>query len=494
MLKKVRVVLALLSFVLVTMLFLDFTGFFAHHFAWMAKLQFLPAVLALNFGVVLAMLLLTLLFGRIYCSVICPMGVMQDCFSHMGGWLKKNRFHYTKNPRWIRWGMLALFVILMVAGLNAIAVIIAPYSAYGRIASHLFAPIYDWVNNLCATIAENHGSYAFYKVDRCVRATLVLIVALVAFIVVALMSFFWGRLWCNTICPVGTVLGFFSKFSLFRPVIDASKCNGCTKCARNCKSQCIDPKEHHIDMSRCVACFDCIENCKQNAIKYQLRTRSSVSDKPVDESRRKFVVTTAAVAAGGALMAEEQKVDGGMAVILDREVPKRNVPLKPFGSKSVKHFSNHCTSCQLCVSECPNQVLRPSKNLSTFMQPEMGFENGYCRPECTRCSEVCPAGAIQAVTPAMKTAIHIGVAVYLPGNCVVNTDGVKCGNCARHCPAGAITMVPKTPGEDPELPMTLLIPAIDENRCIGCGACENLCPARPQGAIYVEGREVHIQE
>ena len=494
MLKKIRVALAIVVFVLVTMLFLDFTGFFSDYFGWLAKMQFLPAVLALNVGVVLALLVLTVLFGRVYCSVICPMGVMQDVFSHMGGWVKKNRFHHTKNPVWVRWGVLALFVVLMVAGLNAIAVLIAPYSAYGRMASHLFAPVYDWVNNLCASVAEKHQSYAFYRVERHVRAMLVMVVALVTFLVVGVMSFFWGRLWCNSVCPVGTVLGLVSKFSLFRPVIDTEKCNGCTKCARNCKSQCIDAKEHTIDMSRCVACFDCIGNCKQGAISYKFRPQKGQQKEAVDESRRKFVVTAAAVAAGGALMAEEQKVDGGMAVILDREVPKRNVPLKPFGSKSVKRFANHCTSCQLCVSECPNHVLRPSKELGTFMQPEMGFEQGYCRPECTRCSEVCPAGAIERITPAEKTSIHVGVAVYLPGNCVVNTDNVKCGNCARHCPAGAITMVPKVKGEDPELPMTLLVPTIDETRCIGCGACEHLCPARPQGAIFVEGREVHIAE
>ena len=117
----------------------------------------------------------------------------------------------------------------------------------------------------------------------------------------------------------------------------------------------------------------------------------------------------------------------------------------------------------------------------------MSFERGYCRPECTRCSEVCPTGAIKPITREEKTMQHVGHAVWIKDNCVVLTDGVSCGNCARHCPTGAITMV------DYEGPNgTVQVPAVDEIKCIGCGACENLCPARPFSAIYIEGNEMHI--
>lgn len=121
------------------------------------------------------------------------------------------------------------------------------------------------------------------------------------------------------------------------------------------------------------------------------------------------------------------------------------------------------------------------------MQPESSYERGYCRPECTRCSEVCPAGAIVKITKADKSSIQIGHAVWVKENCVPLTDGVECGNCARHCPVGAITMVPSVAG-DAGSPK---IPAVNTERCIGCGACENLCPARPFSAIYVEGHETH---
>lgn len=174
-------------------------------------------------------------------------------------------------------------------------------------------------------------------------------------------------------------------------------------------------------------------------------------------------------------------------MIADKKVPNRTTPVVPPGARSLRHFNAHCTGCQLCVSVCPNQVLRPSGKLMTLMQPEMSFERGYCRPECAKCAEVCPTDAIRLTGLAEKSSIQIGHAVWIAENCVVNTDGVTCNNCARHCPAGAISMVHRDP-DDPKSPR---IPAVNEERCIGCGACENLCPARPFSAIYVEGHSRH---
>ena len=123
----------------------------------------------------------------------------------------------------------------------------------------------------------------------------------------------------------------------------------------------------------------------------------------------------------------------------------------------------------------------------SLMVPEMSYERGYCRPECTKCSEVCPTGAIRPITKEDKSSVQIGHAVWSAANCGVNTDGVECGNCARHCPTGAVQMVHKEPG-NPDSPR---IPVLNVARCIGCGACENLCPSRPFSAIYVEGHQNH---
>ncbi len=490
MLRKIRIAAAALFFVLITLLFLDFTGTLHAWFDWMAKIQFLPALLALNVGVVVFLVILTLLFGRIYCSVICPLGVMQDLVSWASGKRKKhrNRFSYSSALTWLRWGMFVVFVLLLLAGFGSL---LEPYSAYGRIASNLLAPAYAWGNNLLAYLAERMDSYAFYSVDVWMKGLPTFLIAIVTFVVLFILAWRSGRTYCNTICPVGTVLGALSRYSLFKPHFDTSKCNGCKLCARNCKASCIDPAAHKIDYSRCVACMDCLENCRQGAITYTLRrpksSAASGSSKPTTDAARRKFLGLAGVLAYSALRAQEKKVDGGLAVIVDKKVPNRATPIVPPGARSLRHFNAHCTGCQLCVSVCPNQVLRPSGKLMTLMQPEMSFERGYCRPECAKCAEVCPTDAIHLTSLAEKSSIQIGHAVWIPANCVVNTDGVTCNNCARHCPTGAIKMVHRDP-DDPKSPR---IPAVNEERCIGCGACENLCPARPFSAIYVEGHERH---
>lgn len=488
MLRKIRRTLAVLFAGLLTLMLLDFTGTLHAWFGWMAKVQLLPAVLALNVGVIVSLVVLTLIFGRVYCSVICPLGVFQDVVSWVAGKTKKNRFRYSKAISVLRYIVLALFVAALLSGGGFIVVkLLAPYSAYGRMVSSLLQPIYIGINNGLAMIAERVGSYAFYSVDVWMKSVPVLVVAVVTFVVLAVLAWRGGRTYCNTICPVGTLLSFVSRFAWLKPTIDTAKCNGCGLCERNCKASCIHSKEHNIDYSRCVVCMDCINKCKRGAISYVpswkgASGRSAVG-KATDTNRRSFLLTAAALTAGAALKAEEKKVDGGLAEILDKKVPERQNPILPPGALTANHFAKHCTACQLCVSACPNGVLRPTTELDRFMQPELSYERGYCRPECTRCSEVCPAGAIKPITKEEKASMQVGHAVWIRKNCVVITDGVHCGNCERHCPTGAIQMVPS----DESNPRSHKIPVINTERCIGCGACENLCPARPYSAIYVEG-------
>ena len=468
MLRKIRIILATLFFLSVTALFVDSSGTVKEWLGWTAKMQFLPALLAMNIVALVVLVALTLLVGRVYCSVICPLGVMQDVISWISGRRKKkkSRFSYSSEKRWLRYGILVVFVALLIAGLVPIAALIAPYSSYGRMVRSVVSP----------------------------SLSPVAIVAAVSFVVVAILAWIGGRTYCNTVCPVGTVLGFFSRFALFRPMIDTSKCNNCKLCSKKCKASCIDAKNHRIDYSRCVACMDCIYTCKHGAISLppgpspkERGVDTPGGDKAGDEMRRKFLTLSATLAATSLIKAQEKKVDGGLAAIEAKQKPNRNTPLVPPGAKSRRHFAHHCTACQLCVSECPNNVLRPSTNLETLMQPEMSYEDGYCRPECTRCSEVCPAGAIRPITVAEKSSTRIGHAVWIRKNCLPVADGVECGNCARHCPSGAILMVYMDANDD-ESPKN---PVIDTERCIGCGACENLCPARPFSAIYVEGHERH---
>ena len=496
-LRKIRITLATVFFIGITLLFLDFTGTLHHWLGWMAKVQFLPAVLALNAVVIVLLVALTLVFGRIYCSVICPLGVFQDVVAWLHNKRKKNRYTFSPAISWLRYVMLAILIVAFVAGIGSIVALLAPYSSYGRIATNLFQPIWMLGNNVLAALAERIDSYAFYGVEVWMRSLPTFLVASATFILVVILAWRNGRTYCNTICPVGTVLSFLARFSWFKVRFDADKCRSCSLCTKNCKAACIDFKSHSVDYSRCVVCGDCLDQCKFGALTYapgrltsghEATTPSAneTGSTTPDPTRRSFLLASA-LATTAALAQDKKKVDGGLAVIEEKVAPKRHTPITPPGSLSAQNMASHCTGCQLCVAECPNQVLRPSTDWQHLMQPTMSYERGYCRPECTRCSEVCPAGAIKPIDKADKASTRIGHAVWIKKNCLPLTDGVECGNCARHCPAGAIEMVPSDPNDE----KSIKIPAVDEAYCIGCGACENLCPVRPFPAIYVEGHEQH---
>ncbi len=495
MLRKIRIILAAVMFIGITLFFLDFTETMHSWFSWMPKLQFLEAVLALNVLVIVLLVVLTLIFGRMYCSVICPLGVMQDIIGWFGKKAKKNRYSFSKELKWLRYPVLLLYVVALIMGIGVVIQLLAPYSAFGRIATNLLQPVYIAGNNVLASVAEASDSYLFYHHDLWLRSMPSLIIAAVTLIILFVLAWRNGRTWCNTICPVGTTLSFLSRFSWLRIRFDEEKCRNCSMCSKNCKAACIDYKNHKVDYSRCVVCGNCIESCKFGALAYkpykpqklQETHNTQESHEPKDNGRRSFLIG-AALASIAALAQEKKKVDGGLAAIAERVVPERQTPLTPPGSLSAANMAKHCTGCQLCISECPNDVLRPSTDLMTLMQPVMSYERGYCRPECSRCSEVCPAGAIRPVTPIEKSSIQIGHAVWIKQNCVAVNDDVPCGNCARHCPTGAIEMIPLDP-EDGDSPM---VPSINEAVCIGCGACEHLCPGKEgQTAIMVEGHEQH---
>ena len=355
MLRKIRTILAAVLFTLITLLFLDFTGTLHHWLSWLAKIQFLPAVMALNVVVVVALIVLTLVFGRIYCSVICPLGVFQDVLARFRR--KKHKYSYSKEVRWLR-----------------------------RIATMIFQPIWKAGNNLLAMAAEHYESYAFYTVDTWMRSLPVLIIAAVTLVALFVLAWRGGRTYCNTVCPVGTILSFFARFSWFKVHFDADKCKSCSLCSKNCKSSCIDYKTHTVDYSRCVVCGNCIDNCKFGALRYdnaKLHVKAkSQAEAKVDASKRSFIVASALVTTAAMAQKKEKLMDGGLAEIEDKVAPERQTPLTPPGSLSFDHFAQHCTGCQLCVSDCPNQVLRPSSDLMHLMLPVMSYERGHCRPEC----------------------------------------------------------------------------------------------------------------
>lgn len=475
MLRKIRICLAALCFVGITLLFV---GIGRDWWGWLPKLQFLPATMRVisgatlgNVAVLLGILLLTFLFGRIYCSVLCPLGVFQDLVlwvrRTLGRWIKplRKRFKFNKERKVVRYIFFGIMLAAFVADIQIVVALLGPYSAYGRMVSSVVGK----------------------------GATPVIIAACATFIIVAVCAWCWGRAYCNTVCPVGTVLGKVASHPLFGIKADSEKCVKCGSCSRQCKASCIEEGTLKIDHSRCVDCFDCIDACKLGGVTYGwLPGQSKKEGKSGDSSdagRRAFLNTSAVLIAGAAATsiarAQEMKLDGGLAPIEPKEDLKRVPPIVPPGAGSVKNFYDSCTACQLCITACPNKVLRPSTDLEHLLQPRMSYDKGFCRPECTACSEVCPAGAISRVDRDGKTLIRIGTAVVNPELCFAAIGKEGCGSCERHCPTGAISMV-EVDGHRR--------PVVAEEQCIGCGKCEYLCPARPVSAITVKGLEEHLMK
>ena len=479
MLRRLRIVISAILFALITFYFLDFANILPEQFDVLTKIQFIPAVFSLSIFILLVLVIITLLFGRIYCSSICPMGIYQDVVNYLSRPFKskkQRRFKYTKPKSILRWTVVGLCMLAYVLGFTFIIALVDPYSAYGRIAVSLFKPVYLAGNNLLENIFTSFNNFTFYKVEIFISSIFTLLIAISTFLLIGYLAWKHGRIWCNTICPVGTILGFLSKFSLLKIRIDQSKCNSCGLCTTKCKSSCIDTRNnYYIDHTRCVDCFNCLDSCKQHAISFSLPAKRK-TENDTNLSKRRFLfagITTAALAP----KALQAKVTG------DKSLAEH--PITPPGSLSQEHLLAHCTSCHLCISKCPSKVLKPAfmeYGLGGIMQPVVTFEKGFCNYDCTICGEVCPNEAIKPLTVEEKHRTQIGYVVFYKEQCIVYKDETSCGACSEHCPTQAIAMVPYKDG--------LTIPKVDTDICVGCGGCEYVCPTIPR-AVYVEGNSTH---
>jgi len=494
-LRTLRVILALIVFLLITLSFIDFRQFIPDKwFSFTLFLQFIPSVLnfmsipALAASGFIIVLLLTLLTGRTYCSFLCPLGIYQDAVSRAGGKVrrKNRRFGFKKPHTILRHVILAITLVVMLAGSVFLISLLDPYSIYGRFATYFIEPAVVFVNNIIASVLASFDNYTLFKVDFNRIPAIAYIIPLLLLGLVTYLSFTRGRLYCNTVCPVGTFLGLISRVSVLRIKIDHTTCTRCGRCAVSCKASCIDFRNEDVDLSRCVSCFNCIDSCPDNAISYGFAGSGKSHTVPFEPDRDKRGFIAGMLAFFASIPAITRGQD---APVPEKEstVPEdRSYPVCPPGGLSIRHFNDYCTACSLCVSACPNDVIIPSVReygLAGIMQPRMDYHKGFCNFECIRCTEVCPSGALMPLTLEAKKLTQIGKVTFIKENCIVETEKTDCGACSEHCPTKAVDMVPYIDN--------LVIPEVNNEICVGCGACEYACPTKPYKAIFVDGNAVH---
>jgi ferredoxin-type protein NapF len=421
--------------------------------------------------------LATLAAGRIYCSTLCPLGILQDIVLRVRRLVRRKTLpkRYAK-PRVVfrhvvLWSTIA---ILLAGGSGIVLPLVDPYSSFGRAATNLFRPLATLANNAFVSSAESLGRHVGNRFDILWAPMGALVFSAVVLAIVVVLAWRHGRLYCNTFCPVGTLLGGLARNAAFRLGIDRTACRKCAECLGVCKSQCIDLRAGAIDFTRCVACFDCLDACRHGAIEYRFSWQRPTSPAPAalrekappaGVSRRIFFGHTAATI-GALATAQAGKHGGGRRRTQSRAIA-------PPGAASVAQFLDRCTACHLCVSACPTHALQPATleyGLAGWLKPHLDYSVAFCNFDCLRCGEVCPDGAIAPLDPATKHVTRIGVAKLALDHCIVVKNGTDCAACSEHCPTKAVSTVPYR--DD------LLKPSLDEDLCIGCGACEFACPVK----------------
>lgn len=491
-LKKIRVSISVIFILAISLLYFDLSFSIQSAFSdYPLFLQFIPSLLSFISVISIAasgfiiVLLLTLLFGRVYCSTICPLGILQDIITFFRKKIKHINYFKTEPFTITRYSLLFVTIISFLFGSSIALNLLDPFSNFGRILTNLFRPIAVIINNAFAFILELFDIYAIAPMEFTGVKLFPFLFSLVLFSAVLWLSYFYGRLYCNSICPVGTLLGYISKFSLLKIGIIESNCIECGDCETVCKSNCIESESKLVDFSRCVGCFNCFDVCPSIGISYKARYTFSYEHEP-DTDKRTFFKNIGIFLLGSKLVLKAQEKI--IEVYTENTVPViRSSAVSPPGSLSIENFTDNCTACHLCVSSCPTQVLQPSfleYGILGIMQPRMDYITGYCNYDCTICTEVCPSGAIHNTSIESKKLIQLGKAKFIKENCVVYTQKTDCGACAEHCPTKAVKM-------ELDSEVNIKAPKIKEEICVGCGACEFACPTKPFKAIYVDGNSVH---
>ncbi|MDR3165741.1 MAG: 4Fe-4S dicluster domain-containing protein, partial [Synergistaceae bacterium] len=422
----------------------------------LANAQFSAVLLGngLMAGVVICVIMLSLIFGRVFCSVLCPLGISQELAGLAGRACGVKEKGYA-------WPLKYIYVIPLLAGLG-IVFDISPLSTF-------LDPIANFGPGIVFFRAVKYGENP------------VIWIAFPFFLILLTAFFFRGRFFCG-FCPAGITLGLFSSVAPFGISLSDS-CVSCGLCEKKCPTRCVDSKNKRIDVSRCVLCISCVSTCPGGFAAYG--RRSDPCSKNAGASRRFFMKNVMKISAwicGFAYLlgTDLAKIIGSFAKKEASESDKflngtehgMDYVILPPGAMSAENFSRRCVGCLACVAACPVRVIKP--NITSY--PTLVYADDFCQFNCIECGIVCPTGAIQHLGVDEKRRTRVGASSLDFMKCVVKTKGESCGACAEVCPTRAVRMVPYQESNAPGLTK----PEFDENYCIGCGACLVVCPADPK--------------
>ena len=461
-LKTIRIVVAAVMFVLFFCV-----GIGVRQLNAVLVTQFGPGLMSLTsaffvdtLAAVVLIAVVTLLFGRIYCSILCPLGILQDGIAFLSHWNQKkwkwSRYRFL-DTRPVKYGVFLFVLILGAAGVMLPLVALLPSSNFFTIVSNVFLRIFSTAD------PETGASAGQFSVNPPAAA---FAFSLGVFLIVAAMAAWRGRLYCNTLCPVGAVLSLLGRSPLYRIALSQEMCVSCGMCEAACKGGAINAKAKSVLTENCVMCFNCIGACKRGGVTLEKRPKMA----SFSLSRRHFIGAAGGVVAGAGAYMLVRKLENAMP-----RPSLSNYPAMPPGAGNAERFHSKCVGCGICIRECEGHVLVPSVTqygLEGFMQPVVDYSRGACIYDCNRCSNVCPAGALLPLSLAEKQLTRIGMASVDTDTCV------GCGICASKCPANAVEIVSGADGRKA---------VVSLDRCIGCGVCQNVCPLPDGPAIMVSG-------
>jgi polyferredoxin len=433
----------------------------------------------------------TLFLGRVFCGWVCPFGTIHNFFSELTSKrkaikIKRNRGGWEQKLKYV---VLVFFLGSALAGTLLVG-LLDPLCFLIRSLGLSVLPAVDTVArgavDLLPEGSETAGALhrfldAWFLGPRSHRYHVGWFIGAL-FLVIVGLNFFMARFWCRVICPLGALLGIFSRFSVFGLQKDPETCNGCNLCLEACQGAASPHADEKWKPAECFVCYNCVVSCPEKSLDFRFNIQTATTDSTVDLSRRGAI---GAVAMGVAALPV-------IRVAADPVEDPGPLAIRPPGSCDEPEFLERCIKCGQCMKVCPNNALHPAflqAGFEGFWSPVLISRIGYCEPTCTLCSKACPTGAIRAFTEEDKkeNRVRIGTAFFDRGRCLPWAMGTNCIVCEEFCPTSpkAIWFQKSTLTKPDGTVLELNLPRVDPEICTGCGVCEYVCPVVDLAAVRI---------